>query len=100
MIGLILGLLFVLWVLGFLQLPFLSSALFSISSHPFSLQSILIFLLLIWVISMLPGVLRMIAVILLVLWLLSMFGIFSFIGGMPQWLILIILILVLFSFFK
>ena len=100
MIGIILGLLFVLWVLGFLHLPFLNSALFFISSHPFSLQSILLFALLIWVITLLPGILRTIAIILLIFWFLSMLGIFSFFGGLPQWVILLLLLLILFSFFK
>lgn len=99
MIAWILGALFILWIFGFLHIPFLNSALFSISSHPFSLQSLLILALLIWVITMLPGLLRTIAIILLIFWFLSMLGIFSFVGGLPQWVILILLLLILFSFF-
>src|SRR5690242_11555391 len=99
MLGLILGLLFILWIFGFLHLPLLNWTLFSISSHPFSLQSMLMLALLIWVILMLPGLLRTIAIILLIFWFISMLGIFSFIGGLPQWVILIILLLILFSFF-
>jgi hypothetical protein len=100
MIAWILGILFVLWIFGFLHLPLLNWTLFSISGNPFSLQSILMLALLIWVILMLPGLLRTLAIILLIFWFLSMLGIFSFIGGLPQWVLLLLLLLILFSFFK
>jgi len=98
MIQLILALLVILWLLGFVHIPFLSNALFSISNHPFSLHSILLLILIVFVINFLPGIFRTIAIVLFIFWLLSLFGVFVF-GGLGQIILIILILAVLFSIF-
>lgn len=90
--------LIILWLLGFIQLPFLNISLFTIAHRPFTLHSLLLFALLVFVISLLPGIFRTIAAILLVFWLLSILGIFA-IGGLAHIILIIIILAVIFSFF-
>lgn len=97
MIKLILALIVIFWLLGFIQIPLLSSVLFSIASHPFTLQSLLLVILIGWIIGLLPGIFKTIVMIIFIVWLLSLFGILA-IGGLMHILIIIIIIAVVFSF--
>jgi len=97
MLKIILGVFIALWLLGFIHISFLDQTLFSIASHPFSLQSILYFILILFLINLLPGIFRTIAIILLILWLLSSFG-FLF-GGLGNIILLILILAVIFSLF-
>ena len=98
MLQIILILIIILWLTGYIHIPFLSSILFSISSHPFTLHSLILLLLILWIISLLPGIFRLIVGVILVFWLLSVFGI-VLAGGLSQILIIILIIAVAFSIF-
>ena len=80
MIEFILAIIFVLWLLGFIQLDFLSTPLFPINGRPIDIQDILLFLLIIWLIGLLPRPFREIVAVLFVLWILSLFGIIAIAG--------------------
>lgn len=83
MIALILIALIILWFLGFIHLPFLPVSdfvLFNLFGRAITLYDVLVFLLIIWLVDLLPGPFREIAVILLALWLLSLFGVIAVIG--------------------
>ena len=99
MIQLILIIFILFWLMGYIHIGFFNYALFNIASHPFTVQSLLLFLLILFLISLLPGIFRTIAVILLILWLFSTFGLF-FIGGLSNIFFLIIVLAVLFSFIQ
>ena len=83
MIAFILVLLIALWFLGVIHLPFLpisDIALFTLFGRVISLYDILIFVVILWIVGLLPGIFRTIASILLVLWLLSFFGVIAITG--------------------
>lgn len=95
MVQIILVLLVLLWLTGFIHIPVLNASLFSIAAHPFTLQSLLFLILIIWVISLLPGIFRTILTILFVLWLLSAIGLFA---GLSHIIILLLILVIVFSF--
>lgn len=97
MIQLILVLIVIFWLLGFIQIPFLNFVLFSIASHPFTVQSLLLVILILWIISLLPGLFKTIVIIIFIFWLLSALGIFA-IGGLGHILIIVIIIAIVLSF--
>lgn len=78
MIEIVLVILILLFVLGYVDIPSLplhDTSLFSLFGHVVSLYDLLVFLIILWVIELLPWPFRGIASALLVLWLLSFFGI-------------------------
>lgn len=77
MLWVILLLLIVFWFMGYGPIAALKFPLFYLGSIRVDLWNILIFLLIIWLIDLLPGVLRSIVVIALVIWLLGFFGIIA-----------------------
>jgi hypothetical protein len=89
--------LILLWLVGFIQIPILNSILFSAFSHPFTIHNFLLLIVLIAVITLLPGIFRTIAGVLLFLWLLSLFGFLVF-SGLSHILVIIFIIAVIFSF--
>lgn len=90
----------VLWLLGFVNVPFLTRPISSVFGSPFNLQQILVFVLAIWAIKYLPSPFQQIAMIFIFIWLLSILGIFGWFGGLGSmilgifiiWLILSLLI--------
>lgn len=80
MIGTILLLLVILWVLGYLQFPLTNTTLFNFGARPVSLSDLLTFLIILWLISVLPNPFRGIALVLLLLWVLSLLGIIAIAG--------------------
>lgn len=80
MIEFILAIIFVLWLLGFVQLDFLSLELFAVNGRSIDLQDLLLFLLIIWLIGLLQRPFREIVAVLFVLWILSLFGIIAIAG--------------------
>lgn len=98
MLKAILVLFIALWLLGFIHISLLESALFSIGGYPVTLRNILLLGVIIYLLRFLPGFFQVFAIILLLLWLLSTFGLF-FIGGLGNIILLILIIAVLFSLF-
>lgn len=96
MVKLMLGIFIVLWLLGFIHIGFFDNALFSIADHQLTLHSVLFFILILFLINLLPGIFRTIAIILLILWLLSTFG-FLFFGGLANIILFILILAVIFS---
>lgn len=82
----------ILWLLGFIHIGIFTLPIIG----AFTVQSLLYFIVIIFLISLLPGIFRMIAIILLILWLLSTFG-FLLIGGLTHIILLILIIVVIFS---
>ncbi len=87
-----------LWFLGFIQIPYIHSTLFTLLGKPITLYTILLFLIIAWIIEILPSPLRQIVFILFLLWVLSVLGIFTF-TGLSQALVVAIIIGLLLSFF-
>lgn len=93
LVGILIALV-VLWLLGFVNLPFipfLNIALFDINNHPITLLNVIIFLLIASLLELLPSPLNIIAGVILVLWVLSILGIIA-IGGLSQILVLAVII--------
>lgn len=99
MIAVILIILILLWFFGYISpagfLPNIS--LFNINGRDISLWDLLIFLLVVWVISVLPEPFGWIAGILLLLWLLSTLGILAVVG-LPSILVILIIAAILIAF--
>lgn len=95
MIGAILFVLIALWFLGFINLPILPIAdisLFTILGITISLYDVLVFLVIVWLIGILPRPFRIIASVLLVVWLLSFFGLITLAGiSLPNIVVLVII---------
>ena len=77
MLTTILVVLILLWFLGYGPLLDFRFPLFPFGPNFITLWDILIFLMIIWLIDLLPGPLRSIAAVILVLWLLATFGIIA-----------------------
>lgn len=92
MLQTILVIFILLWLLGFVHIGFFAIPLLG----AFTLQSLIYLIIILFLISLLPGIFRTIAIILLVLWLLSTFG-FVLIGGLEHFILLILIIVVIFS---
>lgn len=83
MIEIILVVLIVLWFLGFIAIPWLpvnNLQLFVINGHAITLWDALIFLVVIWLIDLLPTPFREISAVLLLLYSLSILGIIAIAG--------------------
>jgi hypothetical protein len=94
-----LAIIVVLWLFGFVHIPYLNSALFTIMGHPITLYNILILLIILWVIEILPSPLRQIIMLLLLLWVLSVMGIIT-IAGFSQLVVVAIIVGVIASLFR
>lgn len=94
MLALLLGLLIILWFLGYIRINGLTIPdinLFTINGHQITLVEILIFLLIIGAAEVLPSPLRQIAFVIIVIWVLSTLGILA-IAGLSSILVLAIII--------
>lgn len=94
MLGALLVILGLLWFLGYIQIPGVllpNFQLFLINGHSIRLWDILVFLLVIWIIELLPSPIRQIAVVLVLLWVLSLIGILV-INGASSLLLLAIIV--------
>lgn len=83
MITLVLMFLVILFILGYIQIPFFmirDVMLFSAFGKSISLYDLLVFTLILWVIGLLPWPFRGLGTLILVLWLLSFFGIIAITG--------------------
>ncbi|NTU47117.1 hypothetical protein HGA88_05820 [Candidatus Roizmanbacteria bacterium] len=90
MITLIVVVLGALWLLGYVNipaLPFHDFLLFTVFGRQITLYNLLTFLLIVWLIDLLPDPFRTIASVIFLLWLLAIFGIIS-IAGFPNLVIL------------
>lgn len=88
MIVAVLIFLILLWVLGYVDVPFIPDfQLFELLGRSITLYDVLTFALMVWVIELLPNPFRMLAGIVLALWLLSFFGIIA-IAGLSQIIVL------------
>jgi hypothetical protein len=102
MIELILAILVILFLTGNIHingfnLPNL--VLFRINGQTITLVNTIIFFVILWAIGVLPSPFREIAAVLFVLWLLTVFGILA-IAGLPNLLIIAIIVGIVFSIFK
>jgi len=88
----------ILWLLGFIHIGFLSLTLLTIAGHAISIQSLLYLIIILFLISLLPGIFRIIATVLFVLWFFSIIG-FIISASLTNILLLIIIIAVIFSLF-
>lgn len=83
-----------LWILGYVQIPFIpfrDITLFELLGRVITLYDVLIFALMVWLIELLPNPFRALASVVLVLWLLSFFGIIA-IAGFSQIVVLALII--------
>lgn len=94
MLPAILVLLIILWLLGYVNLPFipfLNITLFNINGQAITFLNLIIFFLIASLLELLPPPLNIIAGIILVLWVLSILGIIA-IGGLSQILVLAVIV--------
>ena len=91
MLRILLGVFIILWLLGFIHIGFFAFPLFG----AFTLQNLFYLVIILFLISLVPGIFRAIVIILLVLWLLSTFG-FFLISGLGHLILLILIIVVIF----
>lgn len=87
----ILIILFILWLLGYGPFQILSLQLIRLNSHIITLWDILIFFVMLWLISALPGPFRQIASVLFIIWILTVLGIIA-IAGLSNLLIISIIV--------
>ena len=97
MVKWIIGIIAVLWLVGFIQLPILNTPIFFIFNQAFTVHHLLLLLLLGYVVRFLPGMLQSVIIFLIVLWLLSIF-IFPAFGGIGYIVLFILILFVFFSF--
>jgi hypothetical protein len=91
MVEFVLAAIFVLWLLGFIEIGFLNYLLFNLNGRDITVRDIMFFLLILWLIGMLPRPFREIVSVIFVLWMLSLFG-FIAIAGFTNILILAIVV--------
>jgi hypothetical protein len=94
MIGVIVVLLFLLWLLGYVQVPGLmiqDAVLFSLNGRPITVLNLLVFVLILWAIGILPSPFREIAGVLFVLWILSLLG-FIALAGLSNLILIAIIV--------
>ncbi len=83
MIVALLVLLVALWFLGFISLPMFpisNFVLFTLFGVAITLYQVIIFLIILWLIDLLPGFFKYLAGVLLLLWVLSVFGVITIIN--------------------
>lgn len=91
MIEFVLAVIFVLWLLGFIQIDFLANVLTNINGRDISVKEVLLFFLIIWLIGLLQRPFREIVSVLFVLWILSTLGIIA-IAGIGNLLVLAVVV--------
>ncbi len=91
MIEFVLAVIFVLWLLGFIQIDFLSNIIMSLNGRDISIKDVLLFLLILWLIGLLDRPFREIIAVLFVLWILSTLGIIA-LAGISNLLVLAVVI--------
>ena len=77
MLSLILVILILFWFFGYGPLLPLRLPLITFNAHSITLWDILIFILIIWLIDLLPGPARTVAGVILIIWLLGTLGIIA-----------------------
>lgn len=83
--------LLILWILGFIAIPIIPNFyLFTINAHQITLWNVLTFLVLLWIVGLLPSPFREIAFVLLILWTLSVLSIIGF-AGLPSIILIAII---------
>jgi hypothetical protein len=83
MLPIVLIFLIVLFILGYINIPFLpirDIELFNLLGKTISVYDLAVFLFILWIIDLLPWPFRGLAGVILVLWLLSFFGIIAISG--------------------
>ena len=103
MIFTIIIILIILWFLGYSPIPGLSipnMSLFSVNGHMVTLWEVLILLVVGWAIGLLPQPFQAIASLLLLFWVLSVLGIIAFFAGLPNILVIIIIVALILSAFR
>jgi hypothetical protein len=83
MLEILLIVLVILWLTGNLSIPGIvipDFLLFVVNGRSISLWDVITFVIIVWVLSLLPHPFREIAAVLLVLWVLSLFGILAIAG--------------------
>src|SRR3990172_11927661 len=101
MLTYLLLILILLWILGVVRIPLFSVInipLLYIGRRAIGLYDILVFILILWLIRILPSPLREIVTVFLILWLLSFFGVFLF-AGLSNILVLLLIIGLIFYLF-
>lgn len=101
MLSAIILILIVLWLLGYMPISGITSPeiiLFTINNHAVTLWELLILVVVGWAIGILPRPLQAVASVLLLLWVLSVLGIFA-IAGLPNILVLVIIVGLIISIF-
>lgn len=94
MAGIILLVMVVLYFYGYVQIPGVTvpnPILFVLNGQSISLAAVLIFLAIIWTISILPPILRVIGIILLAAWTLTELG-FVVIAGLSNFIAIAVII--------
>ncbi|HYD35372.1 MAG TPA: hypothetical protein VD999_04860 [Vitreimonas sp.] len=102
MIEILLVLLIILWLTGNLSIPGLvipDFGLMVINGRMISLWDLLTFILILWILGLLPSPFREIAGILLILWVLSILGILAF-AGLSNLLVIAIIVGIVASLFR
>ncbi len=93
--------LIILWLLGYAPISgisFPNIVLITINNHAVTLWEVLILMVIAWAIGILPRPFQAVGSVLLVLWVLSVLGIFA-IAGLPNILVLVIIIGLIISIF-
>ncbi|OGK12919.1 hypothetical protein A3A93_01740 [Candidatus Roizmanbacteria bacterium RIFCSPLOWO2_01_FULL_38_12] len=101
MLGILLIFLLLVVSLGYVKVPYIAIrdiALFELFGKTISLYDLLAFLLILWVIEILPWPFRGLATIILLLWLLSFFGIITIVGFSDILLVALVLGIVAYIF--
>lgn len=94
MLQTVIVILIILWLLGYVTIPGLiipRITLFRINRFPITLWDLLIFILICWIVDILPSPFRQIAALLLVLWTLSVLGLFA-IPGLSNLLVVVMIV--------
>jgi len=101
MLILLLVLLTVFWLLGYIAIPGVSlrKEIFSIRGRQITVWDVLTFLVILWIIGVLPGPFHAIAAILLVVWLLGIIGIIQ-VANFSAIVILTIIAILLLHIFR
>jgi hypothetical protein len=69
-----------LWLFGFMQVPLFALEVFSIGANIITLNDILIFFVVLWLIDILPSPFRQIVSVMFLLWVLAALGIIAITG--------------------
>lgn len=76
----ILFLLIILWLFGFLQIPLFAYSFFTLGNNVITLNDLLLFFVMLWLISILPNPFREITVVMFLLWVLASVGLIAIPG--------------------